>query len=89
MAAERVGFRPPSTKWTAEGPGVELLLVRVQRSRQQRLGWSTASAATTTAAAGVRVNTARHYAWLASELGIWADSWEHREHEDTLKSERR
>ena len=43
----------------------------------------------TMAAAGVRVSTARHYAWLASELGIWADSWEHREDEDMLKSKRR
>ena len=61
--AARLGNAAQATKRAAEGIRGELELSRIQRSKQQQLGWPGLSAASTSAAAGVRAHSETRLRW--------------------------
>ena len=74
--AARLGNAAQATKRAAEGIRGELELSRIQRSKQQQLGWPGLCAASTLAAAGVRAHSGTGLRWpwsgVLSSYGTYA-----------------
>ena len=74
--AARLGNAAQAMKRAAEGIRGELELSRIQRSKQQQLGWPGLCAASTSAAAGVRAHSGTGLRWpwsgVLSSYGTYA-----------------
>ena len=66
---------------------MELVLIRIQRSKQQWLGWSTALTASSFAAVGARQGRVRRYCARQGEQVAALGSWEHAESATVLGRE--